>query len=555
MKKLSKYLLSIIVAFFILISIGTNKYNNSFAENWWDYPQYECNNFYYYISDGEATILGHRGSTSNLVIPSQLDGYRVKAIKSEAFMCCDLKTVYIPASVRDIGYHAFWGDNNLENITVSENNEYYADYNGILYTKDKTKLLICPPKKEGSIFIEDGVLEIEDCAFYNCVNLKNLIIPNSVKTIGGAVFHGSNLTNITIKKSVELIRTEFLGEEIDDDFGRIFTGCNKLKEIWLYKDSYAYNFLNSKYHLNIKLIDKYSTLDIEGENYPTIISQGKSFKLTGKINSNYKLMSVIVQVLDEYSNVVSTASKTVYPDSYTYSDIDSGIKFGTLPVGHYKYQVIASDTSGNKKKLIDKDFEVVKQSVSIGDVTNLKYTSTTSTETLSWSKVSKASGYEIWMYKSSVGDYTKIKTITSGSTTSYKRSSLTSATMYRYKLRAYRTVNGVKYYGNFTNEFITGTKPLTPSITLSSTQKGKIKITWSNISKKTTGYQIYRATSRYGTYTKIATVEDGNIARSYTNSGRTSGKTYYYKVRAYRTLDNGKKVYSSYSTVKYKKSK
>lgn len=316
-----------------------------------------------------------------------------------------------------------------------------------------------------------------------------------------------------------------------------------------YKIKYGsgYGYVSYKY---VRVEDKEvaSTLGITGENYPTTISQGGSFKLTGKISSNYQITNVKVQVLDQYGNQVSTASKVVYPNTYTYSDIDSGIKFGTLPVGYYTYQVIATDESGTTKILVDKDFEVVKPVVSVGNITNLKYTSTTSTETLSWSRVSNASGYEVWMYKSSVGDYAKVKTITSGSTTSYKRSSLTSATMYRYKVRAYRTVNGVKYYGNFTDEFITGTKPLTPSITLSSTQKGKIRITWSNISKKTTGYQIYRATSRYGTYTRIATIEDGNIARSYTNSGRTSKKTYYYKVRAYRTLDNGKKVYSSYST-------
>ena len=40
------------------------------------------------------------------------------------------------------------------------------------------------------------------------------------------------------------------------------------------------------------------------------------------------------------------------------------------------------------------------------------------------------------------------------------------------------------------------------------------------------------------------------MTKTFTNTGIKSGKYFYYKVRAYRTLENGNKVYSSYSTVK-----
>ena len=58
------------------------------------------------------------------------------------------------------------------------------------------------------------------------------------------------------------------------------------------------------------------------------------------------------------------------------------------------------------------------------------------------------------------------------------------------------------------------------------------------------GYEIYRATSKSGKYSKVATITN----TSYTNTKLSSSKTYYYKVRAYRTV-SGKKVYSSYTTV------
>ncbi len=43
-----------------------------------------------------------------------------------------------------------------------------------------------------------------------------------------------------------------------------------------------------------------------------------------------------------------------------------------------------------------------------------------------------------------------------------------------------------------------------------------------------------------------------NTKVSYTKTGLTKGKTYHFKVAAYETV-SGKKIYSSYSSVKYVK--
>ena len=56
------------------------------------------------------------------------------------------------------------------------------------------------------------------------------------------------------------------------------------------------------------------------------------------------------------------------------------------------------------------------------------------------------------------------------------------------------------------------------------------------------------STSKKGKYSKIKTVTKGNTV-SYTKSDLKKNKTYYFKIRTYRTVD-GKKVYSSYSSVK-----
>ena len=74
----------------------------------------------------------------------------------------------------------------------------------------------------------------------------------------------------------------------------------------------------------------------------------------------------------------------------------------------------------------------------------------------------------------------------------------------------------------------------------------KLRLSWEPLSG-VDGYQIYRATSKSGKYAKIATVK-GAASASYTDTGRTCGTRYYYKLRAYKKIGR-KTVYSKYSTV------
>lgn len=59
--------------------------------------------------------------------------------------------------------------------------------------------------------------------------------------------------------------------------------------------------------------------------------------------------------------------------------------------------------------------------------------------------------------------------------------------------------------------------------------KGKVKLTWNKI-PGATKYTIYRATSKKGKYTKVATVKKGKV--TWTDKKAKKGKTYYYKVVA-----------------------
>jgi len=66
-----------------------------------------------------------------------------------------------------------------------------------------------------------------------------------------------------------------------------------------------------------------------------------------------------------------------------------------------------------------------------------------------------------------------------------------------------------------------------------------IKLSWSSVSDATE-YRVYRSTSSYGTYTQVGYTG----STSYTNTGLSSGTTYYYEISAYN--DNGEGPRSSY---------
>lgn len=69
--------------------------------------------------------------------------------------------------------------------------------------------------------------------------------------------------------------------------------------------------------------------------------------------------------------------------------------------------------------------------------------------TLTWTKISKATGYEIYYSTKKNGIYTRLKTISKSSTRKYVDSGLASGEKYYYTIRAYRTTNGVKTYSSY----------------------------------------------------------------------------------------------------------
>ena len=153
-----------------------------------------------YSYSGNAPWYNNRSSIKMVVIN---DG--VASIGSYAFYrCTRITNITISLNVTNIGYGAFGGCVNLNDINISEANLNYKLIDGILFTADEKKLIICPVKICGATYtVPNGVTSIGEYAFQSCTSLTNVTIPNSVTVIGANAFSGcKGLTSITIPNSV-----------------------------------------------------------------------------------------------------------------------------------------------------------------------------------------------------------------------------------------------------------------------------------------------------------------------------------------------------------------
>lgn len=164
---------------------------------------------------------------------------------------------------------------------------------------------------------------------------------------------------------------------------------------------------------------------------------------------------------------------------------------------------------------------------------------------LSWNKVARAAGYQIYRLNTKTGKYEKIKSMKGNKTFAYTDTGLKSGTEYTYKVRAYLSYGGAYYYGACSTVTSGITKPAKVSGLALTAKSSSITLDWQKQSGAT-GYQIYRLNSNTGKYEKIATVRGASNV-TYKDTNLKKGTTYTYKVRAYRAY-GGTNYFGSFSS-------
>ena len=188
---------------------------------------------------------------------------------------------------------------------------------------------------------------------------------------------------------------------------------------------------------------------------------------------------------------------------------------------YYKVRALKSDgTAGAWSSIVSVTY---KQTLSAPAVTGGN--DAQGRPTLTWKAVTGAAKYEVYRARSLNGDYIKYSTVTGTSYTNI--SYIENGNTYYYKVRAL-DANGTA--GPWSDVVaVTCRLGLTaPTVTGGNDAQGRPTLKWNAVTGAAK-YEVYRARSKDGTYTKYSTT----TGTAYTNSSYlTSGATYYYKVRA-----------------------
>ncbi len=187
-----------------------------------------CSNLESITISDSVTSVGIRAFSRCSDLTNIVIGNGIKVIGDYTFEdCTGLESIIIPRSVTSISGLAFNYCSNLKSFSVAENNAFYSnDSNGVLFNKNKTKIIRYPDGNTATEYtVPDSVKYIGDYAFSNCYSITSVVVPKTVLQIGLGAFKGCNrLKEIALPFNGYSKETTFSAK---DAFGYIFGYSSK----------------------------------------------------------------------------------------------------------------------------------------------------------------------------------------------------------------------------------------------------------------------------------------------------------------------------------------
>ena len=243
--------------------------------------------------------------------------------------------------------------------------------------------------------------------------------------------------------------------------------------------------------------------------------------------------------------------------AYTGSEITPDIKVHgdgkVLSKGYYTVEyknninpgkaTVTVTLKGNYTGSASTTFNIIGESVKPDKVKIKSATASTTAVTLKWNKAENATGYKVYRYDDAKSKWTAIATTTS---LTYKDTGLKTATLYKYKVRAYNQSGSAKKWGSYSDEQLALTKPNATKILKVSKSTTSVKLTWKKIS--CTGYQVQKYDASKKKWVTVKTMKSAKSV-SYKITGLKKNTSYKFRVRAYKKA-SGLKSYSAWVTKK-----
>ncbi len=206
----------------------------------------------------------------NSIKTEELRLEKVKKICRNSFWNCKgIKKIILPETLEMIGYNPFVDCSGIEFVSESEN---FVVENGLLLSKDRSKLICCPAKYAvGEIHIPDSVTNLERGAFSGCSKMTSINLHN-VSIIGKSCF--TNCDSLKTVYCSDLVA--YIGEWA-------FAHCRNLSEISVFQECFIDKNVVSNTPAKITLRNIRSNYVIESDNLFTLKSMIKNYE--GKIKA------------------------------------------------------------------------------------------------------------------------------------------------------------------------------------------------------------------------------------------------------------------------------
>lgn len=531
-----------------------------------DYTEY----FEYYLVDNSingpacAVIYSYKDCpySDEIIIPEEIEGYKVAELWESVFSGSNAKSVYIPSTVTYISKTAFENASNLTEIICEDGGEY-SSLDGVLYRDDFATLLKVPEGKTEinkypaelktiyeNAFRNSSVIEVEipetveninesafafskiekivisetittipEMCFYGSENLKEVVIPETVKKIGANAFSNcSSLSEINLPYGLETIdgaafhcaglKSVVIPDSVKN-IGNYAFGYYSADDIEFVKDD---NF--EIYGRSETSAEEYATLN--EFNFTDISPKQPEIWYAYTDKASVTLFWEQTDDAQGYEIYRKFDDKPFVKIAYIGLDEDTVYSDLTAENGQtYSYTVVA--VKDNLRSSFENSVDIEFIRLSTPELVSAEMTK--NGICVKWNTVSDAEGYILYR-KTDNTEWTEIADF-KGKVKTYEDTTVKSGESYSYTVKAYSGAieSGCDYDG--VSAMYLGIPKLK---TASNVAKG-IKITWEKV-EGANGYIIGRRTSSTG-WTKISTIGDKN---NYTDKTAKAGTEYTYTV-------------------------